>query len=850
MSITTKLGMFINNITHTILNGAGGVATLENSGDSSIWDTALTFVINIITNSWRIILTIIMRLLTVVGRFILNIIDFFFIFIRQFLGMSADYSNLESLGGDAVFDFVFSDTVLNIVKYIFILGIVLIIVFSIIAIIKTEYSDVTGGDNSKKHVLVNALKSCFLMIIVPVLFVFSIIFSNAILSALYMATAGGQDISVGTYIWQASTYQANAYRSYADDDQKIPITYTFSNTNDDGSEINFDTINTDGTISDLENAFLAFRNQSGFMQGFKTAVMFNENEFFSIDQIEAAEKAIRESSNGQEHSAYYAVYDNNLYSKKVEYYVMADAIDYCLVKNYDVPSGFFFMSINNVYENHCEVFGTDTVTDLPIEKTVVDGVEGYITRVSYDGEQEETVYFSPAETFDEAQGTVYTLCYSQLQTITTPEGEQVEVELFMPFIHGGDFGFKSDYVTSNGSLVIAKGLFDDEGHPTAIRTNDTGIIEFYRDDIYSPTLLDLFPTITYEKIDGLSDIAWFIRSGFEIFTGLDGDQMIPHIYVNFSAFVAFTKTEKVVARLDSGNFAVDFNMSDPHLSTGNLYAENKINPLILIAGGIVILEALFVVVFALIGRIFDMVVLAITYPGVVSAIPLDGGKMVSGWTESFLNKLIVVYSVTVVLNFSVLVMPIIWSMEMFTPKMVADSIGISLIAGGWTASFLNLLINTMFTLVIFSLIKELSKWLNFMLSSTTLDDVKAAIKKKKFKSVDDYVEKNNDDAFAAGEEVWSEAKNTVKTTVAIAGAVVSGQVVMSAAKAVTDRLADYIPGAAAVTVINDLRKGKGFKDGMKKRSQNRTGLMNDLTAGINTPQDLSNRLSSFQKNDK
>ena len=81
MSITTKLGMFINNITHTILNGAGGVATLENSGDSSIWDTARTFVINIITNSWRIVLTIIMRLLTVVGRFILNIIDFFFIFV-------------------------------------------------------------------------------------------------------------------------------------------------------------------------------------------------------------------------------------------------------------------------------------------------------------------------------------------------------------------------------------------------------------------------------------------------------------------------------------------------------------------------------------------------------------------------------------------------------------------------------------------------------------------------------------------------------------------------------------------------------------------------------------------------
>ena len=245
-----------------------------------------------------------------------------------------------------------------------------------------------------------------------------------------------------------------------------------------------------------------------------------------------------------------------------------------------------------------------------------------------------------------------------------------------------------------------------------------------------------------------------------------------------------------------------------------------------------------------------MVVLAITYPGVVSAIPLDGGKMLSGWTESFLNKLVVVYSVTVVLNFSVLVMPIIWSMEMFTPKMVADSIGISLIAGGWTASFLNLLINTMFTLVIFSLIKELSKWLNFMLSSTTLGDVKAAIKKKKAKSVDDYVNKNNDDAFATGEEIWGEMKNTVKTTAAIAGAVVSGQVVMSAAKAVTDRLADYIPGAAAVTVMNDIKNGKGFKNGMERRAQNRTGLMNDLTAGINTPKDLSNRLGSFQKNDK
>lgn len=848
----------INNTAQALLNGEGGVATLENNGNDSIINAIISFIVSLIENSIEFTYKLFMKLCIIVGRFVLNVVDFFFVFVRQFLGIEADYTSLESLTDDKIFDFIFNDTVLKIIKYVIIIGLILIILFSIIALLRAEYGNISSGETSKKQVLVSALKSCFLMVIVPLLFIFSIICSNAVLSAIYMATAGGDNISIGTQIWRSSTYQANAYRAYANDDLRIPITFNFTRTNDDGSSMNMDSINIDGTVADMEDSLIAFKSQSSFMKGVTTYYMFVTEAFYGIDQIENAERIVQ-ATDPESHSAYYSNFDKNLEYKRVEYYVMADAIDYCLIMNDKVQSGFFFKSINEVYENHCQVYGTDTVTDLPIEKGVVDGVSGYITRVRYSNESEDTVYFSPEGTQDESDGTVYTLCYSQLITTTTPTGEQIEQEILMPFINQGEFGFNSNYLSNVGSLVIAKGIFDDESHPTAIRTNDIGEIEFYRDDIYVPSQLDFFPTITYELPEGQKEafVSWFLRQGFEIVTGLDSDQLLPRFYFNFDLFAIFSKVQSTIAKLEAGNFTVDYNMTDKNLATYNLYYESNINPIILLFGSVILLQTLFVITFGLIGRIFDMVVLAVTYPGVVSAIPIDGGKMLSNWTENFFNRLICVYGITIALNFVLLIMPIIWDMQVFTTDEIAESLNMSLIFAGWTADFVNLLINIMFTLVAFSLIRTFSNRLNFMLSNTTLDDAKKIAKKKK-KPLDAIIEEEGSELGinTMGENMWEDVKKSVKVT----GAVVSGSIVLDAAlgqkkggkrdfsTSVMGRLSDYIPGKAVVTVAKDFVGNSKYHKALDAHANARGELSKDMKNNVHELKDLDKVTKNFKNN--
>ena len=72
----------------------------------------------------------------VIAKWILVAIDFGFVFIREFIGMNADYDNLtEMTEADMIFEFVFNETVINVIKGMIGLAIVLIIVFGIFAIV-------------------------------------------------------------------------------------------------------------------------------------------------------------------------------------------------------------------------------------------------------------------------------------------------------------------------------------------------------------------------------------------------------------------------------------------------------------------------------------------------------------------------------------------------------------------------------------------------------------------------------------------------------------------------------------------------------------------------------------------
>ena len=797
---------FLTNIilkanTSLILNGQGvsgvetGTSKFQNNSLISLLDGTIMDRLNVL---W----TLIMKLFILIGRFMLNAIEFLMVFVNQFLGLNNEYKTMSDLTEDKIFSFLLNENVLKVVRYVAVVGIILIILFSIISIVKSEYQNAIGDSgNSKGRILVNALKALFLMVLIPLICIASIIFSNALLTSVYRATNGGQNVNVSTLIWESSTYTANAYRSYADEGYVKPILFNFTNTNDDGQPVSYTTISTDGTLSDIEKALIEYQNQSVFIKGFKTWAMFKSNSFLTFDELAGIENIAQ--TNGQDHSAYYDVYDNGLYFKRAEYYVMADAIDYFVEKNNSTPSGFFFKSINEIYEYNARVHGATTITDLPIEK--VSG--GYQVKVHYSGETEDKIYFSPENTSDEALGTVYTLCYAkQYQPKNGPSQE-----IYVPLINGID-GFKTPYSTS-GSLVIARGVFDQEHNPTAIRTRDDGTVQFYRDDLNIPELVDFFPTISYELPEGRHEVGvvQFFRWGLEKISGLDSSEFIPYVYINFDIFEIFTKAQKNIVQVPNGNFIINYNMSDKSFSTYNFYREDKINPVVLLFAGAILMGMLITIIFGLVARIFNMVLLAITYPAVVSTITLDGGGgALNSWIKKFTDCLVCVFGIVIAFNVVLILVPIIWKIDFFTEEFMIEKMGKSVFFGTWTARLLNLMVRLMFTLVGFSMIKTFSKWVESSLmgggGSTLLDE---------------------------GDKLKGKFVEGAQTL----GNVISGQIVFDTFKKGAEnvgRLTDFIPGKAVYTVGKDIAMSHNRKKAFGTANDEINEAKQQLTDAVNS----------------
>ena len=107
-----------------------------------------------------------------------------------------------------------------------IVAIVFLIVFTIIAIVRSEYQTATGGDDnsaSKGRILRRVFRALGAMILYPCVLLASIILINAILASVISAFNVNPNATVGSNIFIASAYNANNYRNYAINNSRIPI---------------------------------------------------------------------------------------------------------------------------------------------------------------------------------------------------------------------------------------------------------------------------------------------------------------------------------------------------------------------------------------------------------------------------------------------------------------------------------------------------------------------------------------------------------------------------------------------------------------------------------------------------
>lgn len=825
------------------VNFVSGLGPSSADSPNNFFQTILTIVVHTIKDLFEYAIETIIKLVYAIVKWILTAIDFLFIMIRQMIGMNGDFSDTDSLTeSDMIFKFVFNDEVIRVIKGMIGYAILLLILFSIFAIIKNEYDfAVNGGSNSKKQVLTSALKSLFLMILVPMLFIGGVLLSTAIGKTIYIATAGGMDTMLGPQIFTASTYDSNLYRRYVRKNFKIPITFSFDEISD---KDNVGGWGTDGEIAELDEALQAFNSSDAWNRGMTTFLMFYTDGFLLQDNGSNGVDHVSWKLDGDfyvknEETSYNFTFDKNIYSCRDQYSVMADVLDYGV----KTETKFFYKTPEQLYES---IKISQTYDKMPTaEKQIYDvffantQTDVYVKYPAFD-KKHKLVHTLGARS--ESEGAVYVLCTEKTINITDAVLGDVTYSYYYPVLHYGEEDVAvSPRVNDEGNAVgapnpvIAKGLFSEEGYPTAIKEED-GVIKFYRDDLNVPAIMDFFPTISYEMPEGAFEnpAVSLLKKGVSAITGVDITQFIPYIYYNIDIFSLFTKKTYDIVTLSDGYLKVNYNFTQDGYVMTNLYSMLDVNLVILLFASILLIGMLFKVLFGVAHRVMDVTLLAITYPAVLATYTLDNGSRFKNWSKTMIQKILSIYGVIVGVNLILLLISALENVSIFRPEdFGATNINIA----SYTAGFINGFIRLLFMLVAFTMLERATALVENIFSGQSVTDKKG--------------NPNPSALIKDGEQTV----NDLKKVPALAATVVSGKLFMEIGTKVASAAASMIPGAAAAKeVIDFAQHKKQMHDAKKEVKQAKKDIKDAKNAAKqqkqNTPDQEQNQNDQNQQDNQ
>lgn len=175
-----------------------------------------------------------MSLLYFVIKLVLNVMDVLQFFVNKLVGIDI-YNNpnwadiITFRDSDMIIKLITSETILRLFRSVLIFSAVLLILFCIIAILKSNFSSAMGNEEEKEghaqKVMKKAAKSIFMCFIIPFILIIGILGSNVVLASICNAIKGNNDLTIGGIIFTTSSYDANKYRVYAKADQRVPIYY-------------------------------------------------------------------------------------------------------------------------------------------------------------------------------------------------------------------------------------------------------------------------------------------------------------------------------------------------------------------------------------------------------------------------------------------------------------------------------------------------------------------------------------------------------------------------------------------------------------------------------------------------
>lgn len=261
---------------------------------------------------------LILNCIYTICRFILNLIELIQYTICKILGIQVNITDYKMLDrSNPLISILTSDAVLDTFKIICGVAIVLIIIFTIFSIIRSEYKFATDGDNqtnTKSRIFGRTLRSLFTMVIFPMITLLVIILTNAILAGFNDILKNGENSTLSGQIFMASAYNANNYRNYANDDIRVPVL------------IDFD----DPIIMGQGNAYSA-EELAKFYKYFQPTGRKLYDRFADYD-FESFEDTVVYRNNTIYNESQYNGFEKFVCTRE-QYYVMADFIDYAIKNN-------------------------------------------------------------------------------------------------------------------------------------------------------------------------------------------------------------------------------------------------------------------------------------------------------------------------------------------------------------------------------------------------------------------------------------------------------------------------------------------------------------------------------------
>ncbi len=263
-------------------------------------------------------LTIVGNVLYTIAKFALSLIDVIQFIIYKFLGITKDVENFTPYDkNNPLIKFLTNSKIVEILKTTMIVAVVLVIVFSIFSIIKGEWDRASKDqDFNVKRVWGRAFKSMFGMVAFPAIFMVVIILINALLASFSAVLSGNSNTTLGGQVFALCAYDANTYRNYANNNQRIPIYIDFQDPYSDGSYTRY-------TTEELVSVYDAFASD-----GKELYNLFASDDFSSFSDT----LMYNSSNNSLRNNKSYNGYEKFICTAE-QYQVMADFIDYAVAHN-------------------------------------------------------------------------------------------------------------------------------------------------------------------------------------------------------------------------------------------------------------------------------------------------------------------------------------------------------------------------------------------------------------------------------------------------------------------------------------------------------------------------------------